>query len=386
MRLRRRRPDGATPNPIELTTPEPEESVHLVPAPPRVVARETPTEDGGGGEHDTPDRDPTFGELLELFPAGPVGDDDPSPLGIPSAGMLTGGIADAGEADAELASAPTRVPTLVIGDDDADPAPADGGVTPAVAVDPRMRRRRIDVRRAAGRRRLIVVVTAVVVVLAALGALVLVASPLFKVDTVEISGATYTTPADLAPIIDEAKKGAILLLDTDGIEARLEQLPWVRAARVEADFPSTLKIELDERVPIASYQGADRSWRVIDREGRVLAVIPDGARPADYLPVEGPGPDARPGSFAGDPLRIAAELALSLPAELRNVTAALTLGSDGQIGMRLTSGTVVTFGQPSDLRAKLAVLIVLLRDNPPAKLKSVDVSDPNNPAATAVGR
>ncbi len=172
------------------------------------------------------------------------------------------------------------------------------------------------------------------------------------------------------------------MLDTDEIESRLEQLPWVRGARVRADFPSTLTIEIDERVPIAAYAGNDGNWRVIDRDGRVLAVIPDGAQPVDYLPIDGAGPDAVTGSFAGDAYRVAAELALSLPAELRAVTAAVILEPSGELGMRLISDTVVDFGRPSDLRAKLTVLIVLLREEPPDGLAAINLSDPNNPGTT----
>lgn len=360
--------------------------------------------------------DPTFGEMVRLIPvaepsdaAGPAGDDDSPAFADPSAApesatepavpsiaepAAAGAVSTAatvpGQPGPATATAPAPVPRterpptrLVIADDDLPDAveiseiPLDG--SGAVKVDPRIRRRRIDVQRAAGRRRLIVVLLIVFVFALIVAALAVLASPLFSVSKVEVSGAVYTTPEELAPIIDDAKGKAILTLDTDAIVARLEQLPWVRAARVESDFPSTLKIEIAERQAIAAFVGADAQWRVIDRDGRVIAVIPNGAQPAAYLPIDGTGPDAQPGVVAGDAYRVAGELALSLPAELRVVTAAITLGKDGSIGLRLTSGTAVDFGAPNDLRTKLAVLIQRLREVDPSTLASVNLTDPFNP-------
>ncbi len=334
--------------------------------------------------------EPFTGELVRLIPAGDPAADD--------ADALTDGAAPVvrrapGRVEPEV-PAPVPVPAerrkpLLIGDDDlvVDAGPLDASEpsldgSGAVPIDPRLRRRRIDVRRAAGRKRLLVVLAIGSVFAIALAALAVLASPLFSVSEIEVSGNVYTSEAELAPIIADARDHAILTLDTDEIARRLEELPWVRRARVQADFPSTLKIELAERRPVAAYQGTDAQWRVVDRDGRVIAIIADGAQPADYLPIEPVGPEVAPGTLAGDPYRIAGELAQSLPTELRNVTAAITLGDLGTIGLRLTSGTVVDFGQPSDLRTKLSVLITLLREDDPTELAALNLADPFNPGRT----
>ena len=254
----------------------------------------------------------------------------------------------------------------------------------ALPIDPRLRRRRIDVRRAAGRRRLVLVIAGLVLFAVLVATVVLLASPVFSVEDVEVQGAVYTTQAEIDAVVATIDGDPILTVDTEALERKLITLPWVRSARVQADFPSTLKIELAERVPVASYQGSDAQWRVIDREGRVIAVIADGAEPTDFLQIAGPGPDIAAGVEAGDLYRVAGELALALPAELRVVTQTITLADSGEIGLVLTSGTVVGFGQPNDLRAKLARLITLLRENPPAELSEVNLSDPGNPGFTKV--
>ena len=56
------------------------------------------------------------------------------------------------------------------------------------------------------------------------------------------------------------------------IEDQLERSPWVAEARVATDFPHGASIEIRERVPIATYAGSDGRFRIIDVEGRVVAV------------------------------------------------------------------------------------------------------------------
>ncbi len=327
-------------------------------------------------------------------PPDDVLDDDFSvtaALGLPRVVPIdTDPLAGAGLISDAIAGTPEPVPAkrgvaLVIGDDDLPDAVELSEVLPEVGapkIDPRLRRRRIAVRRAAGRKRLVVAVVLAFVILLVLGALVVLASPLFGVRDVEVSGAVYTTPAELAQVLDPLDGKPILTLDTEAVVVDLEALPWVRRARVQTEFPSTLHVEISERVPVAAYAGGDGRWRVIDREGRVIAIIPDGAQPADYLPIEATGPDVAAGQPAGDLYRVAGELALSLPLEVRNVTRSITLTANGEIGLRLTSQTVVSFGQPTDLRRKLTVLIELLRENDPSSLVALDLGDPDSPGIT----
>lgn len=383
--MKRRRKDKA---PAVPSTAVPEmsgevvsEGVRLIPAAPRT-------------EPDAPVAEPkddfsvtaAFG-LARVDPDG----EPPTPPSLVAIidGEAAGSTADEapGAAPAPRPARPSK-PALVIGDDDLPDAVELSQVPPqpsGAAIDPRLRRRRIAVRRAAGRKRLVVAISLGVVFLLVAAALVVLASPLFGVRDIVVSGDVYTSPVELAEVLDPLDGSPILTLDTDAVAARLEALPWVRRARVETEFPSTLYVELSERQPVATYAGGDGRWRVIDREGRVIAVIPDGAQPADYLPIEATGPDVVAGQPAGDLYRVAGELAMSLPTELRNVTSSITLTANGEIGLRLTSATVVTFGQPTDLRRKLTVLIEVLRQNDPAELVAVNLSDPDSPGKTLVG-
>lgn len=249
-------------------------------------------------------------------------------------------------------------------------------------VDPRLRSRRIGVRRAEGRRRLVYVLVAGAVLLVAVVVLAVLASPLFSIDRVRVTGTVYTTDEVLAPIIDQVEGDPVLTVDTDGVRRQLEALPWVRRADVHADFPRTLVIDIDERTPAAVYLGGDGRWRVIDRDGRVIAV--ELGQPIDYLAIEGTGPDLEPGGDAGPTYTAMAELAETirdLP-ELSAVVDRLTLSANGDFGMvwNTDPGMIVKLGPATDLRTKLAVLITLFRSGELAEAASVDLSNPNKPA------
>lgn len=197
-------------------------------------------------------------------------------------------------------------------------------------IEPRLRARRISVRRAEGRRRLRGAIIALVVVVLLVGLLALAGSPLFTVDArdVTVTGAVYTDRERLQNIIDEVVGSTTLLVDTADIERQIEEIPWVAIARVRTSFPTGMRIEIRERAPLASYQGSDGRFRVIDRDGRVLDVI-DG-QPIDYVVVFGlselvldPGRFTPPGPVG------AAQLVQALTPTVRGRTQALEVDPDG---------------------------------------------------------
>ena len=62
-----------------------------------------------------------------------------------------------------------------------------------------------------------------------------------------VTGAVYTDQAALDAVIDDLTGTAVLLVDTDDVEAQLEALPWVEDARVTTNFPDPASIEIRER-------------------------------------------------------------------------------------------------------------------------------------------
>ena len=254
--------------------------------------------------------------------------------------------------------------TIVIADLDGATATEPPLASSRGGIDPRIRARRISVRRAEGRRRLIWAGIGGGVLLVAIAAVAVFASSIFDVREVSVQGAVYTDPAVLQGVIDDLQGEPVLLVDTAAAQETLEAVPWVESARVATDFPHRVVIDIRERVPIATFQGGDLQFRVIDLQGRVLDVL--AGQPIDYLLVTGDHPDTARGQFAGAPYAAVAELVSSLPPEIRDVT--LSVGVDASTGtltMVLANdqpdGVSVRLGDERGLDEKLARLLRQVR-------------------------
>jgi cell division protein FtsQ len=217
-------------------------------------------------------------------------------------------------------------PVFIDDDGSSDAVLPKDATTPG--IEPRLRQRRIGVRRAASRKRLwwvggIAAVLAVVIaVLAVLG------SSLFAVDDVTVRGNVYTDPAQLQEIVDDLEGSPTLTVDTREFEERLESIPWVEDARVRTDFPRAASIEIRERTPVAAVPGTDGRVRVLDAEGRILAVI-DG-QPVALAWISGPGAlDAPAGEFAPIGYQAAAALVTKLTPTIRGQLDSLMVTADG---------------------------------------------------------
>jgi cell division protein FtsQ len=195
-----------------------------------------------------------------------------------------------------------------------------------------------------------------------------------------------TDGARLQAVIDELQGEPVLLVDTLAAERELESIPWIERAFVSTDFPDRVIIDIRERLPLATFQGSDTRYRVIDRDGRVLSVL-DG-RPTDYMLLTGPAPDTEAGDLAGAPFAAAAQMVSALPAEIRALTTTASVdATTGDLGLMMMppapvvtgedgQTTVPSTGEPFDeddlievrigssvgLDGKLARLLQLIRD------------------------
>jgi cell division protein FtsQ len=228
------------------------------------------------------------------------------------------------------------------------------------SMDPRVRARRIAVRRAKGRKRLIWVAIAAAILVVLVGAVAVLASSLFDVRTIDVQGAVYTDPQQLSAIVDDMRGDAILLVDTRNIERQLEGIAWVESARVSTQFPHRVFIDIRERKPIATFEGSDGKFRVIDRDGRVLDIV-DGT-PIDYMLVTGANPDVERGQFSGRPFASAAQLAIALPPEVRSLTTSIGVDATaGDLTLQLGDDIEVQLGPATDLSSKLVRLLSEVR-------------------------
>jgi len=243
---------------------------------------------------------------------------------------------------------------------------------PVVKGRGRFRLRRIAVRRAEGRRRLRIVTWVIAPLLVVALVLGVLASPIFGVRHVSIEGSKYVSQLTLGNAKKMVKGKSIFSVDLGAVEDFLKTDPWVRDAQAKRRFPSTVFIDIAERKPVAWYVGSDNQARVIDVEGRVITVL--NGQPTAYTQISGVGPDLPAGSQVDDVYAAAAQVVSSLPPEVAPLMLNMGVTGGTDLLMTLRTGTVVTFGRPTDLRAKLVSLVLVLRRTDPKSLKGIDLS------------
>ena len=89
------------------------------------------------------------------------------------------------------------------------------------------------------------------------------------VDHVLVHGRKRLAPGAIRRALGVRRGMPILAFDPQAAKARLESLPWVRAATVERRLPDTIYVRLAEREPLALWQ-KDGRFALIDREGVVI--------------------------------------------------------------------------------------------------------------------
>jgi UDP-N-acetylmuramate dehydrogenase len=203
-------------------------------------------------------------------------------------------------------------------------------------------------------------------------AMIVLASPIVAVRQIDVEGVKYANRALIETVSKTLRGKSVLTADTAAAQKLLETDPWIESARIKTYLPSRAVIEVNERVPAAWFLGVDNQARVIDQEGRVLAVL--NGRPTEYMLIDGIGPNLVAGAMASNSYTAAAQLAVSLPAEIRPVVKSMGVDGPEQVTMTLLTGAVVRFGEPVDLRNKLVNVVVILRRQDINQIAGIDVS------------
>ena len=202
--------------------------------------------------------------------------------------------------------------------------------------------------------------------------LIVLASPIVAVRTVQVEGAKYADAALVRSVSDSLKGKSVLTVDTKTARERLESDPWIKSARITTSLPSRAMIQINERIPVAWFLGVDNRARVIDEDGLVLSVVE--GRPTQYMWIEGTGSNLTAGATSAAAYRAAGQLAMSLPSELAPMVEHLGVTGSEQITLTLKTGAVINFGAPVDMRNKLVNVVVLLRRQDVNTIISIDVS------------
>jgi cell division protein FtsQ len=325
----------------------------------------------------TPANDAVLGELSAAFgnrATITIGGDDELPDAVYLDEELERGVATGG--------------TLFIDDDGSEDAVAPKEASTR-GIEPRLRQRRIGVRRAESRRRLRWVVIGGVVLLVVIAALAVLGSSLFDVEEVNVSGNVYTNPDRLQAVVDDLMGTPVLLVDTQQAEEDLEAIPWVEDARVRTSFPNTVSVEVRERTPLIAMAGSDGLSRVLDRDGRVLDSIE--GEPVALVWISGPGTlDAAAGSTASIGYSSAASLVTKLTPTIRARVDSMLVTPDGSDLVLILNGTEgngqieVRFGSAIGDDEQIAKLVRLERKLEDLGTDPVEVIDVSTAEVTVL--
>lgn len=254
---------------------------------------------------------------------------------------------------------------------------ADAAVPAQAAIDPRIRARRIEVKRREGRRRLQRLVDAALVVGVVAAFVLALWTPLLDVDEIRVEGAGRTT-ADMVLKTAGVNAGdSLISVDVGEVGERLAALPWVAQVTVRRGVDGTVAIDVTERTPVAIARSGARVL-LVDRDGRVLgpAPAPDGVA---LIELTGVGEVPEPGAFLPQELTEALVLAERLGATAPG--AFVSLDAAELVG-RLVQGGAVRFGDASRIEAKLRSLRTVLDQVDLRCLALIDLRLPGSPVLT----
>jgi cell division protein FtsQ len=247
------------------------------------------------------------------------------------------------------------------------------------AIDPRLRARRISVRRDEGRRRLRRLTGLGVVAAVAVLTLGVTRSPLLDVDRVQVAGATHTSIDAIQRATGIRRHAPMTDVDLDRARAAVLALPWVQTASITRRWPASVRVVITERTAVAVVTAGAEGFALVDGDGRVLELSP--APPPGYMllaNVSLPGPA---GSTIDPSASDALTVARVMPASLRPKVSTVVAEDDGVV-LRLVAGGVVRLGPAIDLEPKLRAADTVLAEVDMTNLCAVDVRVASAPSLT----
>jgi cell division protein FtsQ len=171
-----------------------------------------------------------------------------------------------------------------------------------------------------------------------------------QAERIAIAGLKYHRPETVLRAIGIRSGGSMLMFDPDQARRLLENLDWVKKARVEKVYPNALRIRITEREPIALWQ-TDGAFYPVDEEGVAIVSLHPG-RFSRLLLVTGEGANTAAATLVN---RLEARKALR-----SQVRAAARVGKR-RWNLYLASGLKVLLPEKDEERA-LDALAAMLAD------------------------
>lgn len=196
--------------------------------------------------------------------------------------------------------------------------------------------------------------------------LLLYFTPIMSVRSTVITGVGAITQEEVLQAAAVQPGTPLLQVDTDTVAERVATIRRVASARVQREYPSTLRITIAERIPLVVKDYPDGP-HLFDRDGVDFATGPPPPG-LPYLDAEAPGPNDAP-------TKAALEVLTALSPEVAGQISRIAAPSVASIALTLNDGREVIWGTTERTDEKAATLGALLTQ--PGR--TYDVSSPDLP-------
>jgi cell division protein FtsQ len=203
------------------------------------------------------------------------------------------------------------------------------------------------------------------VVVVGLG-LLLYFTPIMSARNIVVVGVGAVTQEEVVAAAAVQPGMPLLQVDTDAVAERVAAIRRVASARVQRQYPSTLRVTVIERVPVVVKDFPDGP-HLFDKDGVDFATTPPPAG-VPYLDADNPGP-------SDAPTKAALQVMTALRPEVAGQVGRIAAPSVAAITLTLTDGRVVVWGTTDRTEEKALKLGALLTQ--PGQ--TYDVSSPDLP-------
>jgi cell division protein FtsQ len=196
--------------------------------------------------------------------------------------------------------------------------------------------------------------------------LLLYFTPIMSARNVVVIGLGSVTQDEVTAAAATPPGTPLLQVDTDAVAERVASIRRVASARVQRQYPSTLRVTVVERVPVVVKDYPDGP-HLFDKDGVDFATAPPPAG-VPYLDADRPGPN-------DPPTKAALQVMTALRPEVAAQVARIAAPSVAAITLTLIDGRTVVWGTTDRTEEKALKLGALLTQ--PGK--TYDVSSPDLP-------
>ena len=196
--------------------------------------------------------------------------------------------------------------------------------------------------------------------------LLLYFTPIMSARNVVITGLGAVTQDEVIAAAAVKQGTPLLQINTDDVAERVATIRRVASARVQREYPSSLRITVVERVPIVVKDYPDGP-HLFDRDGVDFATAPPPPN-LPYLEADNPGP-------SDPPTKAALAVMTALRPEVAGQVARVSAPSVAAITLTLVDGREVVWGTTDRTEEKAQKLAALLTQ--PGQI--YDVSSPDLP-------